>query len=253
LIHGIREADVANAPLFGEVWPQLWACVSGPLVAHNASFDISVLRHGLDRFGYSYPETDYFCTRVIARKTWPEHSTYALDYLAASLGISFEHHNALEDARACAQVAIAACKHFRVNSLYKLRKVCKFRIGKLFEDGYQPCGVPGAYAPSPKIQASEVPATGSIDIGHPFFGRSFVFTGQMISMQRNAACQAVIDRGGTYHSQVKKETDFLVLGQAGYIGYRGGHKSLKTKKAEQMRESGLPIEIISESDFKDML
>jgi DNA polymerase III epsilon subunit-like protein len=33
---------------------------------HNASFDISVLRHTLDEYKIQYPKLDYYCTRAIS-------------------------------------------------------------------------------------------------------------------------------------------------------------------------------------------
>jgi DNA polymerase III subunit epsilon len=138
-IHGISAADVAHAPTFPQFWPSLWPKVSGPLVAHNAAFDMSVLRRSLDRSGIQYPDTDYFCTRVIAKLTWPQHPTYALDYMAGVLGISFQHHDAEDDAYACALIAMAACRHLNVPALDALPDACGLRVGRLFNAGYRPC------------------------------------------------------------------------------------------------------------------
>ena len=82
---------------------------------------------------------------------------------------------------------------------------------------------------------------------------AFVFTGTLSSMQRKDAMQAIVDRGGICHDTVKNDTDFLVLGQEGFIGYQAGHKTSKMRRAEDMRTKGLPIEIISEVDFLGML
>ncbi len=141
-IHGITEADVADAPSFAELWPHLVQKVQGPLVAHNASFDMSVLRHVLDESGIPYPAADYFCTCVIAKLTWPEHPTYRLNDLARALDIRFRHHDAAEDARACALIALSACKIHRVRSLYDLQDVCGLRVGSLYVGGYVTCGGP---------------------------------------------------------------------------------------------------------------
>jgi DNA polymerase III subunit epsilon len=257
-IHGITETDVADAPSFAEFWPTLMQTVSGPLIAHNASFDMSVLRHVLDESKIPYPETDYFCTRVIAKLTWPEHPTYALDHIAQVLGITFQHHDAAEDARACAMIALRACKAYGVGSLYDLKKVCGLRVGSLYVGGYVACGCPQAQrSPAtncPKLRAADViPSADQIDEDHPFCGMSFAFTGAMTAMQRGTAMQAVIDRGGICHDTVKQDTNYLVLGQKGYIGYRSGHKSSKMNKAEQMLANGFPIEILSEADFVSLL
>ena len=141
-IHGISPSDVADAPTFAQFWPSLWPQVSGPLVAHNAAFDMGVIRCALDQVGRPYPTTDYFCTKVIAKLAWPKHPTYALNHIARTLGISFRHHDAAEDAHACALVAIAACQHLNATSLYELQNACGLRIGKLFDAGYKPCGGP---------------------------------------------------------------------------------------------------------------
>ena len=141
-IHGITVADVAGAPTFRQCWPAIWARVSGPLVAHNASFDLSVIRYALDRAGLPYPETDYFCTKVIAKLAWPRHPTYGLDYIARQLGLAFRHHDAEEDARACAHVAVAACRELHVESLHDLPAACGLRVGRLHPTGHCPCGGP---------------------------------------------------------------------------------------------------------------
>lgn len=257
-IHGITEADVADAPSFAEYWPSLMQTLKGPLIAHNASFDMSVLRHVLDELNIPYPMTDYFCTRVIAKLTWPEHPTYALDHIAQVLDITFQHHDAAEDARACAMIALHACNAHGIDSLYDLQEVCGLRVGCLFVGGYAACEGPraqramGAYGP--KLRAADIlPSVDQVDEEHPYCGMSFAFTGMMTAMQRRDAMQAVVDRGGICHDTVKQETNYLVLGQKGYIGYRSGHKSLKMKKAEQMLAKGLPVEILSEADFVSLL
>ncbi len=139
-IHGISARDVADAPTFAEFWPTLWRAVSGPLVAHNAAFDMSVLRYSLDRAGLAYPETDYFCTLVISRLIWPHRSTHALNHIASDMGLSFQHHDAAEDARVCALVALAACRQLEAPTLYRLPERCTLRMGRLYAGGYCPCG-----------------------------------------------------------------------------------------------------------------
>jgi DNA polymerase III subunit epsilon len=257
-IHGISQNDVADAPTFAQFWPELWARVSGPLVAHNAAFDMSVLRHALDQAGLRYPEADYFCTRVVARLAWPQHPTYALDYIATSLGIAFQHHDAEEDARACAIIAISACAHLGTPSLYDLQDAYGLGVGRLYEHGYDPCR--GPCAPRPAAMERDRQRSGRVssaaselDEGHPYFGRSFVFTGALLSMQRRDAMQAVVDRGGACHDTVKADTDYLVIGQKGFIGYQDGYKSSKIVKVERMRSAGFSIEILSESDFLDLM
>ena len=257
-IHGISPKDVENSPTFAEFWPTLWSRVCGPLVAHNAAFDMSALRAALDLSGESYPTTDYFCTRVIAKFAWPACPTYALDHIANTLGISFKHHDAAQDALTCAQVALAACEQLHATSLYELQQSCNLRVGRFFGGGYTPCCEPSEKRTTKsrheKLRAADIcPSTTEFDHTHPFYDMSFVFTGSMSSMQRKDAMLAVINHGGICHDTVKKDTNYLVLGQDGYTGYRAGHKSSKMKKAEELCANGLPIEILSEADFINML
>jgi DNA polymerase-3 subunit epsilon len=258
-IHGITESDVADAPTFGDLWPEVVAAISGPLVAHNASFDMSVIRKSLDAASIQYPEIDYYCTRVISKLIWPGLPTYALDHMAQHIGITFEHHNAADDAQACATLALEACRVRGVSELYELTEPFVFSEGRLYPGGYSPCHGKGkdpslrSHA-SRKLRASDISATVEhFDSTHPFFGKSFVFTGAMSSLVRKDAMQAIVDQGGSCHDTVRRDTNYLVIGQMGYVGYRSGHKSSKMKKAELMLSEGLPIEILPEADFISLL
>jgi DNA polymerase III epsilon subunit-like protein len=78
MIHGIGPEMTADSPTFAEIWPRICDRLAGkPVVAHNASFDFSVLRHSLDAAGVDYPELSYYCTRVFALRHWPDLPSYA--------------------------------------------------------------------------------------------------------------------------------------------------------------------------------
>ncbi|HCT71767.1 MAG TPA: exonuclease, partial [Bacteroidales bacterium] len=63
----------------------------------------------------------------------------------------------------------------------------------------------------------------------------------------------VVDRGGLCGDGVNKATNYLVLGNNDYCSTIKDGKSTKHKKAEQLKLSGIDIEIISENVFYDML
>jgi DNA polymerase-3 subunit epsilon len=108
-IHGLTWADVAGARDFGALWPTLAAFVDGAefLVAHNAAFDRSVLAACCARYGVKAPALPFRCTVQAARETWNIYPTKLSDVCRA-LGIGLNHHEALSDAMACAQIMIAA-------------------------------------------------------------------------------------------------------------------------------------------------
>ncbi len=110
-IHGIRPEDVIAEPEFDQIWPLLSDYFNGrTLIAHNSPFDIGILGNLLRYFDLPRPELNCLCTVRIARRVWPGRPSYRLSSIARELGISFRHHDALEDARAAAEIARLACE-----------------------------------------------------------------------------------------------------------------------------------------------
>ncbi|WP_096273592.1 3'-5' exonuclease [Paucisalibacillus globulus] len=138
-VHGIREEHVLDAMTFSEIWPTMENYLSGNLVvAHNASFDMSVIRQTLDRDKLTYPELDYLCTANIAKQVWPDIENHKLNTLADYHGIQFNHHNALEDARVAARVMQKAMELYESDSIDMFLERCKISKGRIYERGYYP-------------------------------------------------------------------------------------------------------------------
>jgi DNA polymerase-3 subunit epsilon len=97
-IHGITPQATANAPTFAEVWPRLAPYIEGQLVvAHNGfRFDFDVLKKTLRLYGLPVPAFERACTLGIYRKK--------LATLCSQYRIPLNHHDALSDARACAEL-----------------------------------------------------------------------------------------------------------------------------------------------------
>ncbi|WP_196493781.1 3'-5' exonuclease [Ornithinibacillus caprae] len=151
-IHGITEDDVKEAPTFEEVWPTLNHFLSNSLaIAHNASFDMSVIRQTLDRNRIQYPELDYLCTANIAKSVWPDLHNHKLNTLADYHGISFDHHHALEDARVAAKVFLKALEAYEADSIDTFLEKSKITKGRIFERGYYPPKVKRAKKQTTKI------------------------------------------------------------------------------------------------------
>jgi DNA polymerase-3 subunit epsilon len=107
-IHGIRPEDVEGEPTLETLWPELEGYFSnGLLIAHNALFDLPVMRRALERHGIYAESWRYLCTLEKARRHIPKYAfgNHKLDTLCEGLGISLDcHHNALCDAMACANL-----------------------------------------------------------------------------------------------------------------------------------------------------
>ena len=109
-IHGLTVEDVKDAPVFRDLWEsQILPFIGGlPLAAHNAAFDMGVLRAVLDWYNLAIPELSYFCTCSLARRSWPGLESHALTSLARHFNISYNAHNALDDAETCGRMVLLA-------------------------------------------------------------------------------------------------------------------------------------------------
>jgi DNA polymerase-3 subunit epsilon len=135
------------------LWPEISAKLADDcLVAHNASFDLRVLLGTLRSHGQTIPEFSFTCTRAIAKRTWRQHQRYGLKPLSDWLGIRFQHHDALEDALACAKILLAAGIDREARSLEDLEKRLRLRRGKAGPWGFRaPAG--SSYARTPRRAA----------------------------------------------------------------------------------------------------
>lgn len=138
-IHGITEDDVRHAPTFDRLWPELEPILSGgTVIAHNAGFDMSVLRHTLDHYRIPYPPIRYLCTVTLSRLTWPSLSNHKLNTVADHLGMSLKHHDAEDDAVACAGVSLHCCRQSNALDVDELAAKLGIRHGRLHRSGYTP-------------------------------------------------------------------------------------------------------------------
>lgn len=104
---GITPEAAARAPAFPEVWETLRPVFeSGILAAHNATFDMGVLRACLAHYGIPWRKyAPYVCTCRMARRCYGlPHNR--LNNLCDYLGIELDHHKAGSDARAAALLLI---------------------------------------------------------------------------------------------------------------------------------------------------
>lgn len=97
-VHGITPEDTLYEPTFEEVWHRIEPYIKFQnVVAHNGfGFDFPVLEKTLNYYNLQIPEYEKHCTYRIYRK--------GLAALAQLYRIPLNHHDALSDAKACAEL-----------------------------------------------------------------------------------------------------------------------------------------------------
>lgn len=141
-IHGIRPEDVADAAEFPEVMEEFEDDLGDALVlAHNASFDMSVIRASYALYGVACPTLDYACTLKMAQKVWGHLASHRLNVVSRHIGFSFTHHNAAEDAHACGEVALAVARHFKASTMREVPIRLDMTPGRIHAGGYSPCSM----------------------------------------------------------------------------------------------------------------
>lgn len=131
-IHGITPEMVADA------WE--WADQLGPLrefigadiaVAHNAGFDMGVIRPACAVTVTPTPKLRYLCSVQVSRRTY-DIPSHRLPLAAEAAGFGeFAHHEALADAEACAAIITDAARRHEAGDVPALAKAAGLRIQRL--------------------------------------------------------------------------------------------------------------------------
>jgi len=131
-IHGITPDMVEQSREWGEQLAELRDFIGLDIaVAHNASFDMGVIRAACLETVSPTPKLKYLCSVQVSRKTY-EIPSHRLPLAAAAAGFAeFAHHDALADAEACAAIISDAAKRHDADDVTTLAKKIGVRIGQL--------------------------------------------------------------------------------------------------------------------------
>lgn len=233
-IHGIDEKTVAGAPTFRAVAPSLYSMLEGRTVICHTHFDRVAIRQAAQKYEFRIPACRWLDTARVARRTWAqcESRGYGLANVCDLIGYEFRHHDALEDAKAAAEILLAASKLKGLDIDGWLKRV------------RQPID-PTAVSPSSAISRDGNPEG-------PLHGEVLVFTGAL-EMPRREAADLAASIGCQVASGVTKQTTILVVGDQDARRLAGHDKSSKHRKAENLICKGVPIRIIRETDFRELV
>jgi DNA polymerase-3 subunit epsilon len=249
-LHGIRAETVQAAPKWPDVRAALLEFASGaPLIAHNAPFDMGVIRDASDMWAIGWPTISYACTLTLSRRVWPGQYSYSLLFLCSALGIPVDldqAHDALSDAHLAGALLSRALTDARARSLGELLDHVGVTVGRIEPDGWSGCRARAHSAHDVEVNQDASPES-------PFYAKKICFTGAL-AMVRSQAWELVGTAGGVPQDGVTKKTDFLVCGYQDLWKLAAGEtKSHKLRRAEELHAAGQPIEILTERDFYRML
>jgi len=256
-IHGITSRDVDSADTFFELWEKIRSYFEGRIViAHNAQFDMSVLKNCLDTYKLTCADFIYTDSISISSLAIDENVGRSLKDRAAYFGIPLEnHHNAVEDAYVASKLVTETMLKFNaplINWLLILNNIHAKQFYNINATKYF-VKKNTKFEKYNHIKISEFCCSQvEVDIEHPLYIKNCVLTGELQSMGRETAIQKIVDVGGVVKSSVSNKTDFLIVGvqDKSVVGEDG--QSSKEEKAHQMIKNGSTIQILNEEDFLNL-
>lgn len=247
-IHGITEDDVSDSPTFNEVTKDIESFIGdSTLVAHFSQFDMYAIQDAYYRYEMSPPENKYFCSYRLSKNLY-ELPSYRLSTMCSHFEISSDnHHNALADARMCANLVLSIFKDKNIN-IDEFNKAHGYVLGSLGNKGFFKKNVGNSREIELKYDESKH------DVNHEFYQKNIAFTGALQAYTRAEIAQTITDIGANFNKGVLKSTNYLIVGNLENLERASGaKKSSKMIKAEKLAEEGQEIEILSELEFMQLL
>ena len=247
-INGIDEQMVASSPTMPQIRDELRNRLRGSILVSHGEFDRIALEKAMDKYSLEQFQVLWLDSSRIVRRAWPERfseHSHTLDNVAQVLEIELkEHHNALDDAMACAAIVIRACEESGISiqewldksheAVFSSRLEREKRITKKYLDDY--------LAKNQNLEG-------------PLYGETVVFTGEL-TVKRKIAIDLAADAGCNVALVVNKKTNptLLVVGRTSKrTKLAGNDKSSKHRQAEDLIREGHHMRLISEKDFCAML
>ena len=107
-IHGLTASDVAEAPTLPDVAVVLRSWLNRQVVVCHTLFDQRALTQGFAKYRLPQLKCLWLDSCRVARQTWDSPDGYSLPVLCGLIGHEFQHHDALEDAKAVGALILSA-------------------------------------------------------------------------------------------------------------------------------------------------
>lgn len=251
-IHNITPEMVQDKDIFPTVWNEVSKLIDNNtlVIAHNTSADMVILSKLAGKYNIKVDKFSYLCTMEAYKKNGSV-SRYGLKSIADELGISFEHHNAKEDALVCLKIFMNLLKEKELITKEFLEKDLSLEV-KNFIIREEDKPFKRKFFKQNSFKASDITTLNTeFDEEHPAYKKIFVITGDLVNVEKKDVAQRVVDLGGIYKDGFVKGTDYLVVGLNEYK--EPSINTTKYKKAMEKINKGGEIEIINEEKLIELL
>lgn len=224
-VHGITKEQTALAPTFADLYPPIMAMIGDlPIACHNKGSDITILEACMQHNNLRGINTsNHICTFELTGLSLPD--------ACAKYGIEMGcHHNALDDARACAKILTALQGKIHADTFkFDKRDIKSFMGRKVSKELLT------------QLSDSEIANQDTI-----FFHSTVVITGTFDAYpDRNQLASNLRSLGADINTSISKNTKIVVLGK--------GAGPSKVKKIEELQSAGYEIRIIREAELIELL
>lgn len=225
-VNHITDADVAEAPVFAKIWPDVHRLLDGQLIiGHNVTYDLGMIGCNMPREAEDL-DVVYLDTLTLARRAFKDQPSYSLASLVQSLGIAnVQTHRAGEDVALTAQL-FEMCRTEVIGAYRKelaTRRAARERQKAERAEAYR---------------------------WSPLLDHNFVFTGEF-SHEREKLESLLETVGANKRDKVNGKTSYLVTGNLHNLPQWALER--KYQKAKQLMQEGKNIKIISEEDYIKLL
>lgn len=237
-VHGITSQIVKSAPTIYDIYGSILQFIGTNVVVSYTDFDQRSFEKCLEEHNLPLPEWLWVDASIMVRETCSrfEHKGYNLANVCKEWNYQFNHHDALEDAKACGYIAVTILRenNLSINDWVNKGKSKRRSFNNNNSNIY------------PTSRSKEGDENGR------YAGLNICFTGNL-SISRIEIVDIAAKHGFNVKASVSKKLDYLVVGVADLSLLAGHDKSSKQRKVEQLISEGVDIKVIEEKDFLKLI
>lgn len=239
-VHGITSSMVRDAPSMYDIYGQILKFIGDNVVVSYTNFDQRALIKSLEAHKLPVPELQWVDATVLVRKTCHRFAVkgYSLANVCKEWNYQFNHHDALEDAKACGFITVTI---LRENSLSIHDWVTDSNYNRIYHQQRRL---------NSRSYPSNITKVGS-ESGR-YAGLNVCFTGDL-SISRAEIADIAAKNGFNVKAGASKKLNYLVVGSQDLTLLAGHEKSSKHRKVEELIQSGLDIKILAEKEFLKLI